>query len=612
MQTKRYKRRDIDAIIKSVSERYNLSPEVIDLIDMDLCSGMTRKDIEKYCSKNISLERMQLISECIRHNMSDEAVEKLSGKKTTDEDISVVYELVMGGVQVGTIEKLTADHNGLMEYAARFRAGTLDQSDDEEVAEDIDESFGVLENNPVQDNLIQGTLVQEKSVLENSTQDTMVIQETKVKEESEQETISTFFDESNDKKADPTVNPSFNEEAVRVMLSDIKTEMLKDITDVVKTIISSEFVRETTKEIPKESKIEDQVESDDGTTEAPEKESKDVIKKEQNEIAKDEPVVTADDETGDAEKDESMISTSEQDEQIVITSQDNKANEKDNDQGKYTELCTRVYELDNRLVESLNKYENQLSDMNEKISKQNNKVVFNTKRIMELDKKIDSYLLNSKSAISRSEDEMLGNINLNIRMLLDRIMACEEIIKELKSLERDNKEESLAKELDDSTSAKMEAITSENTKNSKSEEVKDNSSVNIDIESSEEVEATPSEKIVEDEVKESVKDSKIVNFKDRTGRVAYSTSFEVEKKRSSGLGSIAANLCMKKRSRRSLMQMVLNGELDKKQLTHIVTAIKSGLTENQLVTLIESKVDADSMPQIIEIAKLENEMGYTA
>ena len=57
---------------------------------------------------------------------------------------------------------------------------------------------------------------------------------------------------------------------------------------------------------------------------------------------------------------------------------------------------------------------------------------------------------------------------------------------------------------------------------------------------------------------------------------------------------------------------MIAGELSAEQLNHIVTAIKSGLTEEQLCNLIENKVPAEKMPQIIQIAMLENKMGYTA
>ena len=56
--------------------------------------------------------------------------------------------------------------------------------------------------------------------------------------------------------------------------------------------------------------------------------------------------------------------------------------------------------------------------------------------------------------------------------------------------------------------------------------------------------------------------------------------------------------------------MAIAGQLDKNQLHHIATAIKSGLSENQLCDLIESRAPAERMPELIEIAVLEKRMGY--
>ena len=103
----------------------------------------------------------------------------------------------------------------------------------------------------------------------------------------------------------------------------------------------------------------------------------------------------------------------------------------------------------------------------------------------------------------------------------------------------------------------------------------------------------------------------IIQFSDYSGRL-HSTCVEYTSKKNSGIGKAIAAFAFKKRSRRSLMQLVIAGELSAEQLTHIVTAVRSGLTEEQLCSLIESKVPAEKMPQIIEIAMLENKMGYTA
>ena len=93
-------------------------------------------------------------------------------------------------------------------------------------------------------------------------------------------------------------------------------------------------------------------------------------------------------------------------------------------------------------------------------------------------------------------------------------------------------------------------------------------------------------------------------------RNSCSFPIEIEKKKSSGLGGIVANLGFKKRYQRSLVRMAIAGELDKMQLRHIATAIKSGLSESQLSDLIESRVPAERMPELIEIAVLEKRMGY--
>lgn len=103
----------------------------------------------------------------------------------------------------------------------------------------------------------------------------------------------------------------------------------------------------------------------------------------------------------------------------------------------------------------------------------------------------------------------------------------------------------------------------------------------------------------------------IVQFTDALGR-RHSSVLECSNQSNSGFGKALAAFAYKKKSRRSLMRLVMSGELSNEQLKYIVSAIKSGLTEEQLCSLIENKVPADKMPQIIEIAVLENSMGYTA
>lgn len=128
------------------------------------------------------------------------------------------------------------------------------------------------------------------------------------------------------------------------------------------------------------------------------------------------------------------------------------------------------------------------------------------------------------------------------------------------------------------------------------------------------------ENVTKNEVKESsniqeVKmprnaDGYIASCSDKRGGSLYSFPVEIEKRKTSGIGGLVSSLCFKKRYQRSLVSMAIAGQLDKNQLHHIATAIKSGLSENQLCDLIESRAPAERMPELIEIAVLEKRMGY--
>ena len=102
----------------------------------------------------------------------------------------------------------------------------------------------------------------------------------------------------------------------------------------------------------------------------------------------------------------------------------------------------------------------------------------------------------------------------------------------------------------------------------------------------------------------------MVPLKDTNGNIVGTMPVEIERRRSNGIGGLFGLLGFKKKSQQSLVQMVISGELNKAQLSHIVGAMKKGLSEGQLTDLIESKVPAEKMPEIIEIALLEKSMGY--
>ncbi len=99
-------------------------------------------------------------------------------------------------------------------------------------------------------------------------------------------------------------------------------------------------------------------------------------------------------------------------------------------------------------------------------------------------------------------------------------------------------------------------------------------------------------------------------MRNQSGSVVGMLPVEIERKKSSGIGGVIGLLGFKKKSQQSLVRMVISGELDKAQLGHIVGAMKKGLSEGQLTDLIESRVPAEKMPEIIEIALLEKRMGY--
>ena len=65
---------------------------------------------------------------------------------------------------------------------------------------------------------------------------------------------------------------------------------------------------------------------------------------------------------------------------------------------------------------------------------------------------------------------------------------------------------------------------------------------------------------------------------------------------------------IKKKSRQDIVKLVASGDLVPDQLVQLKSAIERGLTESQLVELINNNVSAEKMKEIIEIAVLENAM----
>ena len=97
---------------------------------------------------------------------------------------------------------------------------------------------------------------------------------------------------------------------------------------------------------------------------------------------------------------------------------------------------------------------------------------------------------------------------------------------------------------------------------------------------------------------------------DGSGNVVQRLPIErsVRKSRNNGVASLFARLSFKKKSRADIVKLVASGDLVPAQLVQIKSAIEKGLTESQLVELINNNISAEKMKEIIEIAVLENSM----
>ena len=92
------------------------------------------------------------------------------------------------------------------------------------------------------------------------------------------------------------------------------------------------------------------------------------------------------------------------------------------------------------------------------------------------------------------------------------------------------------------------------------------------------------------------------------GQVVEQTMMEVSRRKSNGVAGFLSRLGFKQRSRADIVKMVAAGRLVPAQLVQIKVAIEKGLTEGQLVELINNDLDPEKMKEIIEIAVLENQL----
>ena len=99
---------------------------------------------------------------------------------------------------------------------------------------------------------------------------------------------------------------------------------------------------------------------------------------------------------------------------------------------------------------------------------------------------------------------------------------------------------------------------------------------------------------------------------DASGRVIQRVQVEktIRKGNQGAFTGLLGKLGIMKKSRQDIVKLLASGDLVPAQLVQIRCAIEKGLTESQLVELINNNVSAEKMKEIIDIAVLENSMNY--
>ncbi len=99
---------------------------------------------------------------------------------------------------------------------------------------------------------------------------------------------------------------------------------------------------------------------------------------------------------------------------------------------------------------------------------------------------------------------------------------------------------------------------------------------------------------------------------DANGRVVQHVQVEktIRKGSQGAFSGLLGKLGFMKKSRQDIVKLLASGDLVPAQLVQIRCAIEKGLTEAQLVELINNNVSAEKMKEIIDIAVLENSMDY--
>lgn len=476
MYKKRYTRVDIDSILASLKSKYRLSQEVMMQVEMDLCSGMMKEDVMKYCTKPISVGRMKVISECIRNGFDDEVIEKLSAEERSDEIMEVVFELLDKGVNISTFEDKLESKDRLLDILNEYR----------------EQMPGPVETE-------DGDVVEEKEASKDSE---VVTEDETSKDEAKKEKDSSPKEENKlfTSEAKNTEKPSDIEESDEEKTENESEKGSENLKDMF-TTFRDEIMAGVSSAIDKSSSAEALL-----LKEYSEK----LLKAEEKLKEKDEKIAEL----------EKLKEQLERVEYIDVST--------------YEKLKQDIKNMEVQMHKNDHILEVWMHDNEERLNR----------AVTEIKKETEKQMESNKKGINQRGDENDMNSEIN-------------------------------SDSDYGNSAKDETLD-----------------------------------LTEKNVQQNTMEGRTLEVTDSNGKVISSLPVEHTNKKTSALCGIAAALGMKKRSRRSMMQMAISGELSKEQLIQIVNAIKCGLSETQLCNLIENKVPAERMPQIIEIAKLENEMGY--
>lgn len=92
------------------------------------------------------------------------------------------------------------------------------------------------------------------------------------------------------------------------------------------------------------------------------------------------------------------------------------------------------------------------------------------------------------------------------------------------------------------------------------------------------------------------------------GRIVDRQEFEYTKRRQSVFSTIMSRFASKKKSRRNLMELVINKELTADQVNEIKVGLEKGLDEEQLELIINKDLSAERIRSIVGFAALQNSL----